>query len=601
MRIKVFPYSSAAAPDASLLPTPPNIINRTTEFTQQLSRYWSELHVGYRGGTYSIERLVALQEYATRTSPLRVGVVCFSAPTFVATFILALESIPLQDPHAKWSEQYGFWIRVAVFSMVVSNAFLVQVKHFVEGCVISPRQLLLIIFFMAILETPLVVLVAAYTTFPIPFSIITMAPTFYPLLLGLFCVFVPRDVIREMLKHYDHIVRYLKFTAALQAMAIIYPIYQTLFHYVHKTKFELPVMLLLPIIKLVLKNVIMRTATHIEDKMPEAVIFTVDFFNALYVSSSVETATSTSTVVVVVLIDIIQTVVVLYRLNRRAALVRDVWTGRNDLLSAAFRIYQSIDEFKRQNRQCIRIRSCLAYDISIEGRDLLTRLESASRCASSDTSRRHSSPAGSKLNLVVNRHKINKASTWVDRKVPTILTPAGTILIAESRRAVKLPAKPHPEHLRKTLELLFTTECLLLSATLDVLVPIFYGHFLLLMVRLPNGKYHTELAGATSENIGGIVDTIFIYSFVEAVSFVALAGLIYRTLAMNALYHVAFVLETHSELIRAKLLTWMLMTTAFRVIHFGKLLSSSALFILADMMVCCLGIDFTFKFAWLSS
>ncbi|KAE9358564.1 hypothetical protein PR003_g1205 [Phytophthora rubi] len=134
-----------------------------------------------------------------------------------------------------------------------------------------------------------------------------MAPTFYVLLLGLFCVFVPRDVIREMLKHYDHIVRYLKFTAALQAMTAIYPIYQTLFHYVHKTKYELPVMLLLPIIKLVLKNVIMRTATHIEDKMPEAVIFTVDFFNALYVSSSVETATSTSTVVVVVLIDIIQT------------------------------------------------------------------------------------------------------------------------------------------------------------------------------------------------------------------------------------------------------------------------------------------------------
>ncbi|KAE8900391.1 hypothetical protein PF005_g25602 [Phytophthora fragariae] len=45
----------------------------------------------------------------------------------------------------------------------------------------------------------------------------------------------------------------------------------------------------------------------------------------------------------------------------------------------------------------------------------------------------------------------------------------------------------------------------------------------------------------------------------------------------------------------------MLMTTAFRVIHFGKSLSCSALTILADMMFRCLGIDFTFKFAWLSS
>ncbi|EGZ07644.1 hypothetical protein PHYSODRAFT_319370 [Phytophthora sojae] len=144
-----------------------------------------------------------------------------------------------------------------------------------------------------------------------------------------------------------------------------------------------------------------------------------------------------------------------------------------------------------------------------------------------------------------------------------------------------MTTKPHPENLHKTLELLFTTECLLLSAALDALVPLFYGNFLLLMVRLPNGKYHTDLAGATIENIGGLVDTIFVYSLVEVVSLVALAWMIYRNLAMNALYHVAFVLEAHSELIRAKLLTWMLMTMAFRVVHFG--------------------IDFTFQFAWLSS
>ncbi|KAG6622885.1 uncharacterized protein IUM83_09097 [Phytophthora cinnamomi] len=59
-----------------------------------------------------------------------------------------------------------------------------------------------------------------------------------------------------------------------------------------------------------------------------------------------------------------------------------------------------------------------------------------------------------------------------------------------------------------------------------------------------------------------------------------LVVLIHHNLGVNALYHLAFVLETQGELLRSKLLACLTLTMTFRVLHFG--------------------VDFTFKFAWLS-
>ncbi|KAG7386348.1 hypothetical protein PHYPSEUDO_000383 [Phytophthora pseudosyringae] len=395
----IVPYPvSSKTPVNDVLPLarPARAKAKMTEWFRKLNRCWSALHMSYRGGQYSLERLLALDEYVQKTSKVRVAL----------------------DPTAGWSANYGFWIRVAIFAMVIANGFMVQVKHFVQSCTISPRQLLGIVVFSAVLETPLAVVVSAFTAFPIPFSILTMAPSFYPILLSLFWAIIPSEVIRGMLRHPIHLGRYVKFTAALQLMAVAYPVYQTLFHYARDTSYQLPVMLLLPILKLVLKNIMFRCVTHMEDMMPEAVTFTVDFFNALYLTTNVESASSRSSVVIVVVIDIVQSFVVLYQLNQRT------------------------------------------------------------------------------------------------------------------------------------------------------------------MSIMSSAKYHSELTGVTEDNIAGMVTPIFLFSLVEVVAFVLLASLLYRNLRVNGLYQVAFVLETHQELIRAKLLTWVLMTMAFRVVHFG--------------------IDFTFKFDWIS-
>ncbi|KAE8964037.1 hypothetical protein PF005_g25015 [Phytophthora fragariae] len=134
---------------------------------------------------------------------------------------------------------------------------------------------------------------------------------------------------------------------------------------------------------------------------------------------------------------------------------------------------------------------------------------------------------------------------------------------------------------RETLEALFTTECIVLTSYLDAAVPIFYGTFLLVMVRLSIAKYHTDLIGVTTDNVDGVVDTVFLFAAVELIAFGLLAILVYRTLRLNVLYHLSFVLETQTELIQSKLFAWIMLTMAYRVAHFGM--------------------DFTFKFNWITN
>ncbi|KAG6612251.1 Ubiquitin carboxyl-terminal hydrolase 24 [Phytophthora cinnamomi] len=128
---------------------------------------------------------------------------------------------------------------------------------------------------------------------------------------------------------------------------------------------------------------------------------------------------------------------------------------------------------------------------------------------------------------------------------------------------------------------MFTTECLILTEYLKSFTPAFYVNFLFIMVRLPSAQYHRELDGITQENVMHTLLPVFYYGLLEFVSFLLFVFAIRRTIGMDALYHLAFVLETQTSLIQSKLIVWMLLTLTFRVVHYG--------------------FDFTFQFSWIKA
>eukprot|EP00644_Phytophthora_capsici_P019130 jgi/Phyca11/133154/e_gw1.338.6.1 len=89
------------------------------------------------------------------------------------------------------------------------------------------------------------------------------------------------------------------------------------------------------------------------------------------------------------------------------------------------------------------------------------------------------------------------------------------------------------------------------------------------MVHLPSAQYHTEMVGVTHENVHSTVSRMFIYALLELLSFLLLVGIVKRNCCIDAVYQLAFVLETHSQIILPRLIAWMIFTLAFRVEHFG--------------------------------
>ncbi|KAG6953773.1 hypothetical protein JG688_00012663 [Phytophthora aleatoria] len=77
------------------------------------------------------------------------------------------------------------------------------------------------------------------------------------------------------------------------------------------------------------------------------------------------------------------------------------------------------------------------------------------------------------------------------------------------------------------------------------------------------------MEGITFDNVGGKVPGIFAYGFLEVMSLVALAITMRRNCSIQALYPIAFMLETQMPLVQAKFVLWVIMVLACRVAHFG--------------------------------
>lgn len=129
--------SSASAVDAAQLPdgdTTASVLccGRVRTGLARILKLWTSLQVSYHGGKYSIERVLALDQYTRTTSLARALLVCIGTPIPMVILIFLQELLPLQDPAAGWSANYGFWVHLLMLSAVTANTFLIHGTYMVE-------------------------------------------------------------------------------------------------------------------------------------------------------------------------------------------------------------------------------------------------------------------------------------------------------------------------------------------------------------------------------------------------------------------------------------------------------------------------------------
>lgn len=426
------------------------------------------------------------------------------------------------------------------------------------------------------------------------------------------------QTFHHVMASHVQLIRYISFLGAQNIVACAYPAYEALFRLAQGTHYQLPVIFLLPVIKVALKNVVLRCAAHMEDMTPEAVIFTVNFFNAVYVSSCMQSASSHVSVIAIVTTDLSQTAIMLYDLHRRITRIlqrlRQTVGNTNNtqmnesLLGASYLLCRNSERFERQIRDSIRVYSCLPHVLSPEGIALLENLDQVPTIRGGSTramSGLFNPGLSSQRTSVYHRLPFPCGRNRVELIHPFVANATNRTLSSSTGNggSLKTPESftTHRTVLQESLEMLFSIECLVVTAYLEAATPVFYCCYVLVMVHLPSSRYHTEMSDVTSENVASKVQSLFIFGLFQIVSFVLIAVVIKRNCGMHALHHLAFVMETQTSLIQGKLMAWMVVTLYFRVVHFGtkcyrenrySSVSSSILFFVRYMCRCRLYISF---------
>lgn len=174
--------------------------SRVRIWSLKLHHVWRAANISNRGAQYSVERLLALDEYTRNTSLSRVVFVILGSFLPAEILIICQEAVPLQDPALGWRANYGFWVRLPIVIAAVLHTVLVQGRYFLKSFVISRRQLILLISMSVTGQMLVAMIFAANLWFPIPFIVITLVPGFYILSTGSTCLVAGMPIIRKVLK-----------------------------------------------------------------------------------------------------------------------------------------------------------------------------------------------------------------------------------------------------------------------------------------------------------------------------------------------------------------------------------------------------------------
>ncbi|EGZ19508.1 hypothetical protein PHYSODRAFT_494816 [Phytophthora sojae] len=152
--------------------------NRLTSVTTWIDKWlraWHGTQLAHFGGKYSIERMLALEEYSRSTSAIRVVLVIISLPLAVFTIVICQETVPLQDPKEGWKANYGFWVRVGFAGVAASYAVTTQVGIWLNVRSLSLRQFIAYSTYSGIAFNAIGITVAAVSVFPVPFFMLTIS------------------------------------------------------------------------------------------------------------------------------------------------------------------------------------------------------------------------------------------------------------------------------------------------------------------------------------------------------------------------------------------------------------------------------------------
>ncbi|ETP25310.1 hypothetical protein F441_01813 [Phytophthora nicotianae CJ01A1] len=281
-----------------------------------LYHLWERLQVSHCG-QYSVERMLALEEYGQRVSPFRVAAVCILTPLSPLLLVVLAAYLPLRRAAEGPDVNFMFWIRHFIVVGSATLSILMQAKAWLSELPLTTRRIIGVTICSAGITLAFDIMLANVWVFPVPFMNVLQTPVAF---LG--CTFITslvlgRGVLGDVPDAEFRVNRYVMLIAAQASLVTIYPAYQALF-LVAPTVIQPHLMALLTLVNVAVKNVLAACGAHLDDRLPEVIVFTVDVFNALYCALCMRSTKSLKMVAIVVTLNVVDLTLALHGMYRRS-------------------------------------------------------------------------------------------------------------------------------------------------------------------------------------------------------------------------------------------------------------------------------------------
>ncbi|KAE9230568.1 hypothetical protein PF002_g12954 [Phytophthora fragariae] len=436
-------------------------MRRLRRSLRRTAQFFASFQVELRGH-YSVNRMRNFDEYRRNTSAFRALFFCFILPFPCLIVLSMVDAAPLAPPSSSPNANYMFWIRDSILIMLLTRAMIEQISINVPGLHMTEMQRLVPSIAATLTDTTYKIVCSSLIGFPLPFQLVFGIPigltTIVICFVGFFGPILKRD--RVLL---GELIMAIVVINCQILLTFVYPIYFYGFQSVGE-KGQRYYVVLLPLIKILAKNLISGALGTKYDLLPQIMIFNVDVFNALYVSSSMQTANSTTTTFVIIMLDAAQALISISDISsfmRHIILLRRKIPNNHPLKSACF-VDIALQIIKEDDHSVIHLDS-RRYSSAVAV--LRRKLSSESR--SSD-------PAG-------DANRVVPASTITTRGVAVMVTSA--VYPASPKEGPTDPTRQiisvfsseeRKLFVHKTAQVLFTTEFVILTEYTEVIGPLIY-------------------------------------------------------------------------------------------------------------------------------
>lgn len=529
-------------------------------------------------GRYSVEKLLAFEDYCNSSSALRVAAVLLLTPLPGLIVILLIATIPLNSPLDGVSGNATFFVHSALSYTLMSIGLLLFIRCALgwPNTWYSHKQMLIIALLVSVCNEFVFIAIGSAWRFPVPFRDLLGIPSYF-VLLGVFHVMIVGKTL--FIKSQSQLIAYVPLLMVQSSTLFIFQAYAIAFEHV-STKGQVVLTICFPLLKVLIKRMAWHFSTCLPDVATDVTVCVAEIFGSLFLNVCIQNVRSPAIGVIIIVIDITQAFVETrmylshkFIVDGRRAISTAVKIVEGALFPGVIRAATDSSVNRRNSNEfnaLVQKGTSIRLDQTDDHPKTLARTRSRSfNKVAISTMAVDLGPASS--SAVINRcaasnHSTDEAETARRTSLMQAIDRRGSITVDD----IAINHKEHAKLLTQTLQLLFAAEVLVFAEYMEAATSVSYALYLLGLYGQPYAKYNLSFIGLTSQSFNSSLVAVAVYIVLEILSLGMLVLMVSHKYGFSVLYQLAFALEKYWMSVQGKFAGSLSLIFILNTVHHGK-------------------------------